>query len=141
MKKKGEKIAVCAVFLLLGAVVVSQIFLRLTGVESAFGDLKVQRRDNTWNTAEKKAQLVLETDRPEPGVFVLVNGRKKENFFNKKITISVPEYSLIQVSAEGVEHAVRLEVTRISDFVKCENLNLKAVLFGKKFCVGRILFQ
>ena len=141
MKKSGEQIAKSGILLLMGAVILAQMFLLRPDTRSVFTNADLFEGAPGISVAERRAQLTLETDRPEPGVFVLVNGKKQQSFYNKKITISVQEYSLIQIKKEGVDHAVTVVVTGVSDFVERKNLNLKVGGKEKNFCIGRILFQ
>lgn len=141
MKKNGEGIFVSIILLLMGAVVLAQLFLIRPDTRSVFTDADFFEGTENLNVTQKKAWITLETERPEPGLFVLVNGKKQESFFNKKITISVQEHSLIQVLKEGVNHPVTVEITGISGFVKRQNLNLKVGGAENIFYIGRILFQ
>lgn len=141
MKISGEQIGMSITVLLLGAVVLAQTFLLRPDTRSVFTDADRYEGVPVLTVSEKRAQLTLETDRPEPGVFVLINGKKQQSFYNKKITICVQEHSLIQIEKEGVSHAVTVAVTGISDFVKRQNLNLKVEGDAPYFCIGRILFQ
>lgn len=141
MNKSGEQIVVGVILLLLGAVVLAQLFLLRPDTRSVFTNADLFEGVPGLTAAERRAQLTLETDRPEPGIFVLVNGKKEQNFYNKKITICVQEHSLIQIKKEGVDHAVTVAVTAISDFVERKNLNVKVGGKEKNFCIGRILFQ
>ncbi len=141
MKKSGEQIAVSGILLLLGAVVLAQLFLLRPDTRSVFTDADLFEGAPGLTVTERRAQLTLETDRQEPGVWVLINGKKQQSFYNKKITISVQEHSLIQIKAEGVNHAVSVAVTGISDFVERKNLNLKVEGEENIFTIGRILFQ
>ncbi len=133
--------AVSGVLLLLGAVVLAQMFLLRPDTRSVFTNADLFEGAAGLSVAERTAQLTLETDRPEPGVFLLVNGKKLQSFYNKKITISVQEYSLIQIKKEGVDHTVTVAVTGLSDFIERKNLNVKVEGKEEIFYIGRILFQ
>ncbi len=141
MKKSGEQIAKSGILLLMGAVILAQMFLLRPDTRSVFTNADLFEGAPGISVTERRAQLTLETDRPEPGVFVLVNGKKQQSFYNKKITISVQEYSLVQIKKEGIDHAVTVAVTGVSDFVERKNLNLKVGGKENNFCIGRILFQ
>ncbi|MBE7043528.1 MAG: hypothetical protein E7399_08610 [Ruminococcaceae bacterium] len=141
MEKRGEKIFVSVIFLLIGAVVLAQLFLIRPDTRSVFTNADLFEGTANLSTTKRKAWITLETERQEPGLFVLVNGKKQESFFNKKITISVQEHSMIQVIKEGVNHPVTVEITGISDFVKRRNLNLRVGGEENIFYIGRILFQ
>lgn len=144
MKKKGknsEKALWGMMILLLGAVILAQLFLLRPDTRPIF--TQADRLEGTpgLKTANKMAHLTLETSQPEPGVFVVVNGAKEQSFFNKKVTIQVPEHSLIQISKENVNHSVSVTVTSVSDFVERRNLNLKVSGEENIFLIGRILFR
>lgn len=144
MKKLGnrtEQALTIGLILLLAAVAVTQLFLLRPDTRAIFTDDAPQKEGGGLCEANRQAVITLETEQPEPGVFVVVNGVKKQSFIQKKVTIQVPEHSLIQISAEGVNHGISVAVTGLSDYVVRRNLNLKAEGEKNIFFIGRILFQ
>ena len=130
--KNTERVLKSFCVVLLGAVMLSQIFLLRPDTRPIFTNA---------DRYEGQPKITLQTEQPEPGVFVLINGAKKQSFMNKIVTIQVPEHSLIQVSKEGVNHSVTVTVTELSDFVIRQNLNLQVSGEENIFLIGRILFQ
>lgn len=144
MKKLGnrtEQALTIGLILLLAAVAVTQLFLLRPDTRAIFTNDVPQNEGGGLRAANRQAVITLETEQPEPGVFVVVNGVKKQSFIQKKVTIQVPEHSLIQISAEGVNHGISVAVTGLSDYVVRRNLNLNVEGEKNIFFIGRILFQ
>ncbi len=141
MVKKGEKVFFGWILLLSITVFFVQILLLFFREDTAIFNQTYQEGRGEIGSLKKTASLSLETLQSEPGVYVMVNGEKRGNFYNKKITISVQENSFVFVDTEGVNHPVSVEITGISDFINRENLAVKWEGCGKKFLVGQILFQ
>lgn len=132
MKKFAGKIFAGIIFLLFATICAAQLYSYCRSSRSA-----AVKRD----LSAPLAQITLETELPEPGVMLLVNGAERESFSNKIVTASVTEYSLIEVSCEEVNHPVTVAVTGIPDYVNRSCLTQKASGFQKKILIGRILFQ
>ncbi len=139
--KNTERVLKSFCVVLLGAVMLSQIFLLRPDTRPIFTNADRYEGQPGLQAANRQAKITLQTEQPEPGVFVLINGAKKQSFMNKIVTIQVPEHSLIQVSKEGVNHSVTVTVTELSDFVIRQNLNLQVSGEENIFLIGRILFQ
>ena len=141
MVKKGEMVFFGWVILLLLTVFSVQILFLFPEQSSVFLNQSAQEGGREGKPPRMTALISFESRQSEPGVFLTVNGKRRENFYNKKITISVQENSIIVLDAQGVNHPVRVEITGVSDFVNRKNLRMKWEGKGKKILIGQILFQ